>query len=87
MEDVIHHTNCPALVARGRKILPPASIVLREDTSPEATEAGELAASIGWLFEAEVYMVYIPHAPKDLKKRMLSTPASSRKHSGRRRKL
>jgi nucleotide-binding universal stress UspA family protein len=37
---------------------PPASIVLGDDTSLEATEAGELAASIGRLFGAEGHVVH-----------------------------
>jgi nucleotide-binding universal stress UspA family protein len=58
-EDVVHNTHRPVLVTRGNEeSWPPASIVLGDDTSLEATEAGELAASIGRLFGAEGYVVH-----------------------------
>jgi nucleotide-binding universal stress UspA family protein len=58
-EDVVHNTHRPVLVARGNEeSWPPASIVLGDDTSLEATEAGELAASIGRLFGAEGHVVH-----------------------------
>jgi nucleotide-binding universal stress UspA family protein len=58
-EDVVHNTHRPVLVTRGNEeSWPPASIVLGDDTSLEATEAGELAASIGRLFGAEGHVVH-----------------------------
>jgi nucleotide-binding universal stress UspA family protein len=58
-EDVIHHAHRPVLVMRGGEgSWPPASIVFGDDTSREATEAGELAASIGRLFGAEGCVVH-----------------------------
>lgn len=58
-EEVVHHAHHPVLVVRGgEESWPPASIVFGDDTSGEATEAGELAASIGRLFGAEGYVVH-----------------------------
>jgi nucleotide-binding universal stress UspA family protein len=58
-EEIVHHASCPVLATRGGEgSWPPASIVLGDDSSPEATEAGELAASIGRLFGAEGFLVH-----------------------------
>jgi nucleotide-binding universal stress UspA family protein len=58
-EEVVHHAGCPVLVMRGGEdSWPPARIVLGDDSSPEATEAGELVASIGNLFGTEGFLVH-----------------------------
>jgi nucleotide-binding universal stress UspA family protein len=53
----------------GEDSWPPASIVLGDDSSPEATEAGELAASIGNLFGTEGLLVHgyptLPRIPEE----------------------
>jgi nucleotide-binding universal stress UspA family protein len=65
-EDVVHRTHHPVLVMRGgEESWPAASIVFGDDTSREATEAGELAASIGGLFGAEGHVVHAyPKLPR-----------------------
>lgn len=56
-EEVVHYAKCPVLVVRGGKgAWPPARVVVGEDSSREAKEAVELAASIGRLFDAHGYV-------------------------------
>ncbi|HEX2729770.1 MAG TPA: universal stress protein, partial [Rubrobacteraceae bacterium] len=58
-EDLVHRASCPVLVMRGgESSWPPASIVMGYDSSSEATEAEELAASIGKLFGASGFLVH-----------------------------
>ncbi len=57
-EGAVHHARCPVLVMRGgQDAWPPARMVVGDDSSEDAREAGELAASIGRLFGAEVILV------------------------------
>jgi nucleotide-binding universal stress UspA family protein len=50
-EGVVHHARCPVLVLRGgRAAWPPSRVVIGDDSSEDAREAGELAARIGKLF-------------------------------------
>jgi nucleotide-binding universal stress UspA family protein len=57
-EGVVHHATRPVLVARGgEEAWPPRRIVLGDDGSEAAREAGVLAASIGGLFGAKGILV------------------------------
>ncbi|WP_166396139.1 universal stress protein [Rubrobacter marinus] len=57
-EGVAHDAPCPVLVMRGDPdAWPPASIVLGDDGSEEAKEAGELAVAIGKLYGARGLLV------------------------------
>ena len=50
-EGVVHHARCPVLVLRGGQAAwPPSRVVIGDDSSEDAREAGELAARIGKLF-------------------------------------
>ena len=50
-EDIVHHAHLPVLVLRCvEDAWPPARVVIGDDLSEEAKEAGELAASIARLF-------------------------------------
>jgi len=58
-EEIVHRAQIPVLVLRGAQdIWPPARIVIGEDFSDDARKAGELAASIGKLYEAQGLLVY-----------------------------
>ncbi|HSK84906.1 MAG TPA: universal stress protein [Rubrobacter sp.] len=57
-EGVVYHAPCPVLVLRGgNEVWPPSRIVVGEDSSDDAQRAGELAASIGTIFGANVVLV------------------------------
>jgi nucleotide-binding universal stress UspA family protein len=57
-EGVVHHAMCPVLVTRGgERVWPPARIVVGDDGSEYAEEAGQLAAGIGKMFGAEMLVV------------------------------
>lgn len=56
-EDLVFRSSCPVLILRGDS-WPPASVVTGDDSSQEATEAGELAAGIGGLFGARGFLVH-----------------------------
>ena len=57
-EGVVHHATRPVLVLRGgRDAWPPGRILIGDDGSGAAGKAGELAASIGGLFETRVVLV------------------------------
>ncbi len=59
-EGVIHHARCPVLVICGDgEVWPPARVVIADDSSEDARRAGELAAGIGGLFEAEGVLIQI----------------------------
>ena len=62
-EDIVHHAHLPVLVLRCvEDTWPPARVVIGDDFSEEAKEAGELAASIARLFEADTLLVRVyPH--------------------------
>jgi nucleotide-binding universal stress UspA family protein len=57
-EGVVHHATRPVLVMRGGKSAwPPQRVVVGEDGSNAAKEAGEMAASIGALYGARGILV------------------------------
>lgn len=59
-EGVVQHARCPVLVVCGDgNIWPPARVVMGDDGSEDAREAGELAAGIGGLFGAEGVLVQV----------------------------
>lgn len=65
-EDLVFRSSCPVLILRGDS-WPPASVVTGDDSSQEATEAGELAAGIGGLFGARGFLVHAyPSLPESL---------------------
>jgi nucleotide-binding universal stress UspA family protein len=67
-EEIVHHAQIPVLVLTGAQdFWPPARIVIGEDFSDDARKAGELAAGIGKLYDAEGLLVYshpdLPEVP------------------------
>jgi nucleotide-binding universal stress UspA family protein len=59
-EGVVHRARCPVLVVCGDgEVWPPARVVIADDGSEDAREAGELAAGIGGLFGAEGVLVQV----------------------------
>jgi nucleotide-binding universal stress UspA family protein len=67
-EEIVHHSRVPVLVLTGAEdVWPPARIVVGEDFSEDARKAGELAASIGKLYDAGGLLVYshpdLPEVP------------------------
>lgn len=57
-EGVVHHASCPVLILRGgEKAWPPERVVIGEDGSEAAREAGDLAARIGSLIGAKGSLV------------------------------
>jgi nucleotide-binding universal stress UspA family protein len=57
-EGVVHHARCPVLVLRGGQAAwPPSRVVIGDDGSDDAREAGELAARIGKLFGTAALLV------------------------------
>lgn len=57
-EAVVHYARCPVLVVRGGdETWPPKRVVVGDDGSKPAREAGDLAARIGKLFETGVILV------------------------------
>jgi nucleotide-binding universal stress UspA family protein len=62
-EDIVHHAHLPVLVLLCvEDTWPPVRVVIGDDFSEEAKEAGELAASIARLFEADTLLVRVyPH--------------------------
>lgn len=57
-EDIVHDAHLPVLVLRCvEDAWPPVRVVIGDDFSEEAKEAGELAASIARLFEADTLLV------------------------------
>ena len=67
-EEIVHHAHVPVLVVRGGdSAWPPGRIVVGEDFSEDAKKAGEIAASIGALYGAQVLLLHanpdLPEAP------------------------
>jgi nucleotide-binding universal stress UspA family protein len=67
-EEIVHRAQVPVLVLTGAEdFWPPARIVVGEDFSDDARKAGELAASIGKLYDAGGLLVYshpdLPEVP------------------------
>jgi nucleotide-binding universal stress UspA family protein len=59
-EGIVHHARSPVLVVRGgERAWPPARVVIGDDSSADAKEAGELAARIGGLFGSGVLLVRV----------------------------
>ena len=57
-EGIVHHARRPVLVMRGgRDAWPPSRVIVGDDSSEDAREAGKLAASIGELFGATALLV------------------------------
>jgi nucleotide-binding universal stress UspA family protein len=57
-EGIVHGTTSPVLVMRGgERAWPPERIVAGDDGSEEAKRAGDLAASIGRLYDAKGHLV------------------------------
>lgn len=55
---VVCLASCPTLVIRGgTEAWPPASVVIGDNSSEGARRAGDLATSIGRLFEVQVFLV------------------------------
>jgi len=67
-EELVHRAQVPVLVLTGAEdFWPPARIVVGEDFSDDARKAGELAAGIGKLYDAEALLAYshpdLPEVP------------------------
>ncbi|HJQ27780.1 MAG TPA: universal stress protein, partial [Rubrobacter sp.] len=62
-EGVVHHANCPVLVARGA--WPPERVVSGDDGSESSGLAAEMAAGIGGLFGAEEVLVRAHRNPPE----------------------
>lgn len=76
-EGVVHHARRPVLVMRGgQSAWPPARVVIGDDSSTAAKEAGELAASIGRLFGASASLVRV--YPKRLEDAVEARASESR---------
>lgn len=59
-EGVVHHTHVPVLLLRGEDdAWPPVRVVVGEDSSEDARRAGEFAARLAGIFEAEVLLAYV----------------------------
>jgi len=56
-EGLAHRARVPVLVVRGGTAWPPERVVVGDDASEPAGDAGEVAAAIGALFGAEVTLV------------------------------
>lgn len=57
-EGVAYYSSCPVLVGRGgEKAWPPVRVIVGDDGSDAAREAGELVARMGLLFNIRVLMV------------------------------
>jgi nucleotide-binding universal stress UspA family protein len=57
-EALVHHVACPVMVVRGgERAWPPERIVVGDDGSESARQAGDLAAAIGGLFGARMLLV------------------------------
>jgi nucleotide-binding universal stress UspA family protein len=65
-EGVVHHAPCPVLVLRGGPgTWPPEEIVVGDDGSEEAKDAGELGSRIAGLFDAKGLLVRVyPQLPE-----------------------
>jgi nucleotide-binding universal stress UspA family protein len=57
-EGIVHHSRRPVLLMRGgQDAWPPSRVIVGDDSSEDAREAGKLAASIGELFGATALLV------------------------------
>lgn len=65
-EGVVHYAHVPVLLLRGgENAWPPGHMVVGEDGSEPALKAGELAAALGSLFEANMTLVRVyPELPE-----------------------
>jgi nucleotide-binding universal stress UspA family protein len=66
-EEIVHRSRVPVLVLRrGRGVWPPTLVIVGEDFSDDARKAGELAASIGQLYESQVLLIHaVPDLPEE----------------------
>lgn len=74
-EGVVYHASCPVLVARGGSdAWPPRRVVIGDDGSEMAKGAGEMAASIGRLSQAQGLLVRVfPQLPEiDVERREMN---------------
>ena len=59
-EGIVHLADCPVLVVRGGEgAWPPSTVILGDDFSNEAGQAGELAAMVSRLFGARMLCVWV----------------------------
>jgi nucleotide-binding universal stress UspA family protein len=65
-EEIVHRAHVPVLVLRrGRGVWPPTQVIIGEDFSNDAKRAGELAASIGRLYESQTLLIHaLPDLPE-----------------------
>ena len=72
-EGVVHLAPCPTLVVRGGEgSWPPSRLIIGDDASEEAKRTGELAASIGKLFDARALLVRVYPSVTVFKARKIS---------------
>ena len=85
-EGIVHHARRPVLVVRGGECAwPPARVVVGDDPSADAKEAGELAARIGGLFGSGVLLVRVyPERFEDAEERGDSGPPPGADEAARR---
>ena len=58
-EDIVHHARRPVLVVRcGEDVWPPNRVVVGDDLSADARQAGELAASVAKLLGARMLLLH-----------------------------
>lgn len=66
-EGVAYYSSCPVLVGRGgEEVWPPARVIVGDDGSEAAREAGKLVARIGMLFNARVLIVQAYPQPPEI---------------------
>lgn len=77
-EGIAHLSPCPALIVRGAEEgWPPSRLVVGDDGSEGARRAGELAASVGRLFDARVLLVRVyPSVPVFKARKIVHVQAS-----------
>ena len=68
-EEIVHHAEIPVLVMRGGDgAWPPARIVIGEDFSDDARQAGNLAVSIGSFYQSQAILLFahpdLPEVPE-----------------------
>lgn len=56
-DGVVHNARCPVLVTKGDNSWPPRRVVIGDDASDNARQAGELAANLGKLWDARILLL------------------------------